>query len=68
MTQVTSEAAFELPLPTREPPSNATFPLNSHLVPHSEVRQTTLRNALGLRGGFELNTGLGHIRERTDGE
>ncbi len=58
MTQVTSEAAFELPLPTRGPPSNATFSLNSHFIPHSEVRQTTPRNALGLRGGFKLNTGF----------
>ncbi len=58
MTQVTSEAAFELPLSRRGCPSNATFSLNSHSNPHSEVRQTTLRNALGLRGGFELNTGF----------
>ena len=65
MTQVTSEDAFELPLPMRELTSNATFPLNSHFVPHSEVRQTTLRNALGLRGSFRLNTGYMPKRERT---
>ncbi len=58
MTQLTSEQALELPLPSLDPPGNATFPLNSHFIPHSEVRQTTLRNALGLRGGFELNTGF----------